>query len=131
MDPVQLIGPIVGLLCCCIFWAVVIAVVVYFMRGRGGDAATQATKAIEDKPDLSAQAAAANADKDRVVATPGADEEVDPEDAATVVAPPPPGAKKPPGAPAPEPPQAEAKPKPPPRTSGATIIAFDDDFDDE
>ena len=108
MDP-SLIGGLIGSLCDCVFWIVLIGGVIFFlMRGRDEDSA----EAISEMPEVpgtpdAEQAAAPSASS----GTPAADE-----------APPPP----PPPAPA-----AEDKPKPPPRATGATIIAFDDDFDDE
>ncbi len=121
MDPIQIVISAVSGLCCCLFWVALLGGVVWFMMRRkgGGEGASTGAAAIEEEKDLSGLAPS-TAD-----AAPGPSEDDDPEDAATVIAPQPATVK-----PVEAPPKA-APPKPAPRTSGATIIAFDDDFDDE
>lgn len=109
----QLAISVVSLLCCCTFWAVVAYVVYKFFIAKGGDAASAASGA----------ASSANKLADQGSASAPAEDEME-----TVVASAPPAPK----AEAPKGPEAKEAPgRPPPRSAGATIIAFDDDFDED
>lgn len=106
---IQLAISVVSLLCCCTFWAVVAYLVYKFFIAKGGDAGADV-------------AAAANKIADKGGPAPAEDE------METVVASAPPAPK----ADAPKAPEAKDGPgRPPPRSAGATIIAFDDDFDED
>lgn len=145
MDPISILSILCSLGCCLFFAVGFLAVVIFLLKGKKKDPANATADASEPE---------AIAEEPPDASAPNDFEE---EDMATVVAPPPvpevPDIPEPPAPPAPSAPEApvetsqtEEEPRPsmpslsdaplppkrlPPRSSGQTIIAFDDDDDDD
>ena len=132
--------------CCCLFWVAVIAGIYFLVfKKRGDDDGTDLIDEKPDIPDVEPKKEPARPEEDPTVVAPSVVAGAQKPQPPSAPPPPPPAAPPAPPAPkevakppAPPPPEAPKEPAPeekvtptaPPRTSGATIIAFDDDEDD-